>query len=120
MKLELAQFAELAAFSQFGSDLDPATAAALERGKRTQEILKQGQYLPLPEAYEVLSIWAVTNGYLDDIPLEQVGKFELELHAYVKRSHPKILTLLESGEKVKEDASKELEKVLKDFKKIFK
>jgi len=120
MKLELAQFAELAAFSQFGSDLDPATAAALERGKRTQEILKQGQYQPLPEAYEVLSIWAVTNGYLDEVPLTEVGRFENELHTFTKRNHPKVITLLESGEKVKEEASKELEKVLKDFKKIFK
>lgn len=120
MKLELAQFAELAAFSQFGSELDAATAQALERGKRTQEMLKQGQYQPLGEPYEILSIWSVTNGYLDNVPLTDVGRFEKELHAFVKRSNPKLLTLLASGEKVKEEATKELEKVLKDFKKVFK
>ncbi len=120
MKLELAQFAELAAFSQFGSELDAATAQALERGKRTQEMLKQGQYQPLAEPFEILSIWSATNGYLDNVPLTDVGRFEKELHAFVKRSYPKLITLLASGEKVKEDATKELEKALKDFKKIFK
>jgi F-type H+-transporting ATPase subunit alpha len=120
MKLELAQFAELAAFSQFGSELDAATAQALERGKRTQEMLKQGQYQPLNETFEILSIWSVTNGYLDNVPLTDVGRFERELHAFVKRSNPKLLTLLASGEKVKEEATKELEKTLKDFKKVFK
>lgn len=120
MKLEVAQFIELAAFSQFGSELDPATAQALERGKRTQEILKQGQYQPLPEEYEALSIWAVTNGYLDNVALDQVGKFEKELHVFVKRSYPKALSLLGNGEKVTEGTAKELEKTLNDFKKIFK
>lgn len=120
MKLELAQFMELAAFSQFGSDLDSATAAALERGKRTQEILKQGQYIPLPEPFEILSIWSVTNGYLDDIALSDVGRFEKELHTFVKRNHPKLLTILESGEKINEKITPDLEKALKDFKKIFK
>ncbi len=120
MKLELAQFAELAAFSQFGSELDAATAQALERGKRTQEMLKQGQYQPLAEPFEIISIWSATNGYLDNVPLTDVGRFEKELHAFVKRSYPKLITLLASGEKVKEDATKELEKALKDFKKIFK
>lgn len=120
MKLELAQFAELAAFSQFGSELDAATAQALERGKRTQEILKQPQYQPLPENFETLSIWAVTNGYLDDVPVEEVGRFEKDLHTFVKRNSPKVLTLLESGEKVNENVARELEKVVKDFKKIFK
>ncbi len=120
MKLELAQFAELAAFSQFGSELDAATSQALERGKRTQEILKQGQYQPLSEPQEIISIWAVTNGYLDDISLDQVGRFESELHAYVKRSNPKLITLLASGEKIKEEATRELEKTVKEFKKGFK
>lgn len=120
MKLELAQFAELAAFSQFGSELDPATAKALERGKRTQEILKQGQYQPLPEEYEALSIWAVTNGFLDDVEIENVGRFEKELHTYVKRNNTKLLGKLTSGEKINDDMAKELEKALKDFKKIFK
>lgn len=120
MKLELAQFAELAAFSQFGSELDAATAKSLERGKRTQEILKQGQYQPLSEPLEVISIWAVTNGFLDDVAIENVGRFEKELHAYIKRSQTKLVTTLESGAKVNEDIAKELEKALKNFKKSFK
>lgn len=120
MKLELAQFAELAAFAQFGSELDAATSQALERGKRTQDILKQGQYQPLPEELEILSIWAVTNGYLDDIPVEQVGRFEKELHQFVKRNNPKLLTTLASGEKVNEAVTKQLETELKDFKKVYK
>lgn len=120
MKLELAQFAELAAFSQFGSELDPATAKALERGKRTQEILKQGQYQPLPEEYEALSIWAVTNGHLDDIEIENIDRFEKDLHNYIKRNNSKLLTKLASGEKINDDITKDLEEAIKDFKKIFK
>ena len=100
--------------------MDPATAQALERGKRTQEILKQPQYSPLPEELKYLSIWAVTNGYLDDIELEKVGKFETEIHNYIKRNYPKILTAIKTGEKVNETLTKELEKAIKDFKKIFK
>ena len=120
MKLELAQFAELAAFSQFGSELDPATAASLERGKRTQEILKQGQYQPLSEPYEALSIWSVTNGHLDDIPLDQIGKFEQGFHQFVKREHPKLITTLSAGEKLNDAVVKEIEKAISEYKKMFK
>jgi F-type H+-transporting ATPase subunit alpha len=120
MKLEVAQFNELAAFSQFGSELDSATAKSLERGKRTQEILKQGQYQPLAEALEVLSIWAVSNGYLDDVPLEKVGKFELDLHTFVKRDYPKLVTALAAGDKPDEATLKQMEKALTEFKKLFK
>jgi F-type H+/Na+-transporting ATPase subunit alpha len=120
MKLELAQYLELAAFSQFGSELDPATAAQLERGKRTQELLKQPQYQPLPEPLEIISIWAVTNGFMDSITVDQVGKFEEGLHAYVKRSHSKILNTLSNGEKINETVAKELEKILNEYKKMFK
>ncbi len=120
MKLELAQFAELAAFSQFGSELDPATATTLERGKRTQEILKQSQYQPLPEAYEILSIWAVTNGLLDDIPIDEVGKFEEGLHRFVKKDHHKIIETLSAGEKLTETIIKDMERAVSEFKKLFK
>lgn len=119
MKLELAQFAELAAFSQFGSELDPATAAVLSRGKRTQEILKQPQYQPMRESYEVLSIWAVTNGHLDDVSIEQIGKFEQGFHQHVKREHPRLLSVLEKGEKLNDETKKELEKALSEFKKTY-
>lgn len=120
MKLELAQFAELAAFSQFGSELDAATSQTLERGRRTQEILKQSQFQPLPEPYEALSIWAVTNGYIDDVPVENVGKFEQGFHQYVKRDYPKLISTLAAGEKIGEATMKEMQKAIGEFKKIFK
>ena len=82
MKLELAQYRELAAFAQFGSELDPETSRQLERGKRSTELFKQNQYHPLPEEYEILSIIAVTRGHLDDIPVEDISRFEAELHEF--------------------------------------
>ena len=119
MRLDLAQFRELAAFAQFGSELDPATQAQLERGKRTNEILKQPQYQPLSEALEILSIAVVTNGYLDSIPAEAVTRFEKEFHVFVKKKHPKVLDTLATGQKITEDVLKELKKITDEFKKTF-
>lgn len=119
MRLELAQFRDLAAFAQFGSELDPATMQQLERGKRTTEILKQPQYQPLPEAFEIISIWSVTNGFLDDIPLESIENFEEELHAYMKRHHAKLVQILSKGEKIAEEINQQLKKALEEFKKTF-
>ncbi|GIW61614.1 MAG: ATP synthase subunit alpha [Patescibacteria group bacterium] len=120
MKLELAQYRELAAFAQFGSELDPATARQLERGKRTTEIFKQPQYKPLPEELEILSIIAVTRGHVDDIPVESVSRFEQELHEFAKgKKYTKILTRLATGEKLKEEDLKEVDKMIEEFKKGF-
>ncbi|HKC14650.1 MAG TPA: F0F1 ATP synthase subunit alpha [Patescibacteria group bacterium] len=119
MKLELAQYRSLAAFAQFGSDLDPATAAQLERGKRTTEILKQSQYEPLPEALEFLSIWIVINGYLDDIPVDLVSRFESDYHEFIKLKYPKIIEELSKGEKPDENLLKLIEKATVEFKKTF-
>lgn len=119
MRLELAQYRDLAAFAQFGSELDPATMQQLERGQRTTEILKQPQYQPLPEALEILSIWAVTNGYLDDIPVDAVQRFEKEYHDFVKRSNPKVIEILSKGEKIADETNKLLKKVTEEFKKAF-
>jgi len=119
MRLELAQFRELAAFAQFGSELDSATQSQLDRGQRTNEILKQPQYQPLPEPLEVLSIGAVTNGILDDIPTEEVGRFEREFQTYVAKHNKKLLDILASGEKIKEDTVKEMKKTADAFKKTF-
>jgi len=91
LKLDLAQYRELAAFAQFGSDLDKATQARIIRGQRTTEILKQPQYHPLPVELQVLSIFAASNGYLDDLELEEVARFEQELHTYFKANHPELL-----------------------------
>lgn len=120
MRLELAQFRSLEAFAQFGSELDKATSDQLERGRRLVQILVQPQYEPLPEAYEVLSIWAVTNGYLDDVPVTNVTRFEEELHEYVKAHKGKVLDELANGKKVSQETTKLLQETLETFKKGFK
>ncbi len=90
LKLEFSQFRELAAFAQFGSELDPATQRLLNRGQRIQEILKQPQYQPLPLYKQVLSLFAVTNGYLDEVPVRHVKAWEQAMHAYMDANHPEI------------------------------
>ncbi len=119
MRLELAQYRELAVFAQFGSELDQITLAQLEKGKRMTEILKQPQYQPLTESLQILSIWAVTNGYLDDVAVESTRKFESEYHTYIERNHPDIIKKVETGEKLTEDIIKKMGKATNEFKKIF-
>lgn len=119
IKLELAQYRELAVFAQFGSELDAATLQQLERGKRLTEMLKQPQYNPLPEAYEILSIWVVTNGFTDDVKVEDILRFEKEYHAYVKTHDKKILEKLSNGKKLDDETSESLKKITLAFKKIF-
>jgi F-type H+/Na+-transporting ATPase subunit alpha len=116
LKLDLAQYRELAAFAQFGSDLDKATQQQLNRGQRLVEILKQKQFSPLPFSKQILIIFAGTNGYLDDLPVDQVQAFEQELYKYVDTTSPKLLqTIMEK--KILDDGMKaEMNKVLKDFK----
>lgn len=119
MRLELAQYAELAAFAQFGSDLDEATQKQLERGKRTTEILKQPQYNPLSEPLEILSIYAVTNGLLDDVPVESFAKFEQQYHQHMQKNHKKIISELSTGQKMTEALNKEIKEATEKFKKSF-
>lgn len=119
MRLSLAQFRELAAFTQFGSELDATTLQELERGKRLTEILKQPQYRPLPESLEVLSIWAVNNGMFDDVPVEDVSRFESELHEYMQAKQKKVLEILANGKKIDEETGKLLTKTVSEFKKGF-
>ncbi|MGH7203575.1 MAG: F0F1 ATP synthase subunit alpha, partial [Candidatus Levyibacteriota bacterium] len=119
MKLEMSQFRELAAFAQFGSDLDPATQAQLERGKRINEILKQPQYHPFPENLEVLSIAIVTNGMIDDIPVEDVTRFEREFQAYALKHYKKLVESLGGDNKITPEVVKEIQKAVDDFKKKF-
>ena len=92
LKLDLASFQEIAAFAQFGSDLDESTQLILLRGTRLVELLKQPQYQPMPVEREVASIFCGTNGYLDDIPEEEVARFESEFLQYLDRNNPEILT----------------------------
>jgi F-type H+-transporting ATPase subunit alpha len=119
IKLELAQYRELAVFAQFGSELDAATLQQLERGKRLTEMLKQPQYNPLPEAFEILSIWVVTNGFTDDVKVEDILRFEQQYHAYVKTHDKKVLEKLSNGKKVDDETSEQLKKVTTAFKKTF-
>lgn len=119
LRLALAQYRELAIFAQFGSELDAETLSQLERGKRMVEILKQTQYHPLPEPLQVLSIWTVGNGFLDDIPVEKVQRFEKEMHEYVTRHDKKLLEKLKEGKKLDKETTAEIEKVVKEFKKRF-
>lgn len=118
-RLELAQFRELAAFAQFGSELDQATMQQLERGKRITEIFKQPQYNPLPESLEILGIWIVTNGYLDDVAVEEVSRFESEYHEFVKSRYKKLLDVLSTGEKPNEETLKLMKKSVEEFKKNY-
>lgn len=119
LRLELAQYNSLAAFAQFGSELDSATQKQLDRGKRLTEILKQPQFSPLTESLEVLSIYGVISGLMDDMPLESFQRFEKELHEFVKKSHPKIIEILSTGEKPTEQTLKQIAKLIEEFKKRF-
>jgi len=119
MKLEMSQFRELEAFAQFGSDLDPETTAQLERGRRINEVLKQPQYQPLSEAWEIVSIALVTNNLLDDVPAPDVTRFEKEFQPYFKKHYAKLLETFGNGEKVKPEDIKQLEKAATEFKKQF-
>jgi len=98
LRLDLAQFRELAAFAEFGSDLDAASLAQLERGRRVVEVLKQPQFVPVPVQEQVLVLYAVTEGYMDDIPVEDVHRFEIELREYFNARHTNVLaTVTETG-----------------------
>jgi len=119
LRLELAQYNSLAAFAQFGSELDLATQKQLDRGKRLTEILKQPQYSPLTEDLEVLSIYAVTSGLMDDLPIESFQRFEKDIHDFAKKRYPKVLESLSTGEKPTESTLKQISKLVEEFKKRF-
>ena len=119
LKLDLAQYREMAAFAQFGSDLDKATQAQLNRGKRLVEVLKQDQFQPLPFSKQILIIFAGTNGYLDDLDVEQIRGFETELYKYVESMNAKLLDTIMQKKVLDDGLKAEIEKTLKDFKQRF-
>jgi F-type H+/Na+-transporting ATPase subunit alpha len=119
LRLDLAQYRELAAFSQFGSDLDKATQAQLARGQRLTELLKQGQYQPLPFSKQILIIYAGTQGLLDDMPVDQLGEFEKGLSNYVETSNPGVLKSIEDKKILDDELRAGLTKVIKEFKERF-
>ncbi|HUE80883.1 MAG TPA: F0F1 ATP synthase subunit alpha [Pyrinomonadaceae bacterium] len=116
LRIDLAQFRELQAFAQFGSDLDRATQSQLARGERLVEVLKQPQYRPMEVEQQVLVIWAATNGYIDDIPVEEVRQFEAELLKFVENSRPGLLQMLREKQSLTDEIKAELHQALKDFK----
>ena len=119
LRLDLAQYRELAAFSQFGSDLDKATQAQLARGGRLTEILKQGQYQPLPFSKQILIIFAGTQGLLDDMPIDQLRDFEKGLNSYIETSTPGILQAIEDKKILDDDLKASMTKVIKEYKERF-
>jgi F-type H+-transporting ATPase subunit alpha len=119
LKLELAQYRELAAFAQFGSDLDKATQAQLNRGQRLVELLKQGQFSPLPFSKQILIIFAGTSGALDDMPVNQVRDFEKDLYKYVETTNPGLLNKIMKEKVLDDNLKAELSRVIKEAKQQF-
>jgi len=119
LRLELAQYRELAAFAQFGSDLDPATQRQLARGSRLVEVLKQGQYKPLPVEKQVLIIFAATNGYIDGYPASALKKYEEELYAFFDTRQPELVKELKEKKAIDDVIKPKLKKALDDFKGLF-
>ena len=119
LRLELAQFREMAAVAQFGSDLDAATQRQLNRGSRLVEILKQGQYEPLPVEKQILIIYAATNGYVDDLPVSALRRYEIELHRFVENRHPELLETIRAKRELSDALKGAVNKVLDDFKGVF-
>ncbi|MEE2704911.1 MAG: F0F1 ATP synthase subunit alpha [Pseudomonadota bacterium] len=120
IKLDLAQYREMAAFAQFASDLDPATQKLLARGERLTELLKQDQYSPMPTEEQVISIYAGTKGYLDQISVNDVQKFEKSMIQSIKDKKPQILSKIRAEKLLSEDTEKELKDFLDEFIKVFK
>ena len=120
LRLDLAQYRELAAFAQFGSDLDKATQAQLSRGQRLTEILKQDQYVPLPVAKQVAIIYAGTNGFLDDMEVPELGAFEQALFRFLDTSRPELLSRLTERKILDDELKADLEKALNEAKAQFK
>jgi F-type H+-transporting ATPase subunit alpha len=116
MRLDMAAFRELAAFAQFGSDLDEATRRQLDRGLRVQEVLKQGQYAPVPLVDQIIMFFAVTNGLLDDVEIRKVGDFERALLRFIKDGYPDLVQKIASGARMDEDMQASLKQVVQDFK----
>src|SRR5712675_3756040 len=119
LKLELAQYRELAAFAQFGSDLDKATQAQLNRGQRLVELLKQGQFSPLPFSKQILIIFAGTSGVLDDMPVDQVRDFEKDLYKYVDTTNPGLLNTIMEKKVLDDNLKADLSRVIKEAKQQF-
>src|SRR6187455_39406 len=116
IKLDLAQFRELAAFAQFGSDLDAGTKARLDRGQRIVELFKQTQYNPIPVEEQVAVMWAMQNGYIDTVPVERVKEFQIKLQDYLQTRKESVLASIRTKKAIDKDLEAELATALNDFK----
>ncbi len=119
LRLDMAQFRELAAFAQFASDLDETTRAQIERGRRVTEILKQPQYVPMPVEHQVAILYAVINGYLDSVPVEKIREFEDKFHEYLKANAKELLTHIRVKRELEGEMEEKLKRITGEFKKIF-
>jgi len=118
LRIDMAQYRELATFAQFGTaDLDKATRSQLERGQRITEVLKQPQYVPMPLEKEVSILYAVTNGYLDDVPLEKIAAFEQDFHRFMETNHPDINQHILTDKEIKPEVEEKLKSAIAEFKK---
>ncbi len=120
LRLDLAQYRELEAFAAFGSDLDAASKAQLERGARMVELLKQGQYSPFALERQIASIWAGTTGNLDSVPVADIRRFEAELIDFIARERKEIFSVISETKQLDDDTVAKLQVAVDDFKKIFK
>lgn len=119
LRLDLSTFRELESFAQFGSDLDPVTQATLARGERLTEILKQGQYVPMPVEKQIVSIYAATNNWLKDYPLSVVRRYEAEMLAFVEANHADVLETIRTKKKLDDALNAKLDSILESFKSAF-
>jgi F-type H+-transporting ATPase subunit alpha len=117
LRLDMAQYRELATFAQFGTaDLDKATRSQIERGQRVTEILKQPQYTPMSLEKEVTILYAVTNGHLDDVPVEKVAAFEQAFHYFMETNHPEVGKRIITDKMIKPETEESLKKAIAEFK----
>ncbi len=119
LRLDLAQYRELEAFAKFGSDLDKATQAQLNRGMRLVELLKQPQYVPMPAEKEVMSLYAGTRGHLDNIPVEKVAEYEQEMLSFVERKYPDILSEIKEKKVISDELDQKMKSALEEFAGVF-
>jgi F-type H+-transporting ATPase subunit alpha len=119
LRLDLAQYREMAAFAQFGSELDKATQAQLARGERMVELLKQDQYQPLPMEKQVLIIYAGVNGFLDDLPVSKIRQFEKEYYAFMDNKHPEIVQEIAEKKALSDELQNKINQAIEEFKRIF-
>jgi F-type H+-transporting ATPase subunit alpha len=116
VKLDLAQFRELAAFAQFGSDLDAATKARLDRGSRIVELFKQKQYNPIPVEEQVAVMWAMQNGFIDSVPVDRVKEFQVKLQDWLQTRKEALLRAIRDKKQLDSDLESQLKSAMEEFK----